>query len=352
MLYGQRAICECTKVNMKSTNLDHNLMQQLFDSRVTTFWKHALSIDGSVTPHVIPNVIIMGAVASAICAASWLLLKTTGIMLSLPVAPFEFIGAALGLLLVLRTNAGYDRWWEGRKLWGGIVNQSRNLAISGLTYGPKDAAWQDEFVRWVASFPYVSCATLRDETTLPEVEDLVGKEAAAELCKANHMPSFVAQKLALLLRESYESLGMDRFAFMQADRERALLIDHLGACERIKATPLAFGYSVKIRRFIAIFLLTLPLALLHTIGHNLLIPAITMLVAYPLFALDQLGLELQNPFSVDNLDHLPLTEISKTIEHNVMSLKQPQSESPYGQLERMNRDVATALDTVHLGAHS
>ena len=69
--------------------------------------------------------------------------------LGIEVTPFEVAGGALSLLLVLRTNAGYDRWWEGRRLWGGIVNQSRNLAIAALSYGPDDPAWRDRFVRRV-----------------------------------------------------------------------------------------------------------------------------------------------------------------------------------------------------------
>ena len=92
---------------------------------------------------------------------------------------------------------------------------------------------------------------------------------------------------------------------MQVDRERAALIDHIGACERILKTPLPLVYAIKIRRFIALFLLTLPFALLHRINGDWLVPFITMMVAYPLMSLDQIGIELQNPFSKANLSHLP-----------------------------------------------
>ena len=105
---------------------------------------------------------------------------------------------------------------------------------------------------------------------------------------------------------------MDRFAFVQIDKERASLIDHIGACERILKTPLPMVYAIKIRRFIALFLLTLPFALLNRINGDWLVPFITMMVAYPLVSLDQIGIELQNPFCVDNLSHLPLDE-RKTI---------------------------------------
>jgi putative membrane protein len=113
---------------------------------------------------------------------------------------------------------------------------------------------------------------------------------------------------------------MDRFAFIQLDKERATLIDHIGACERILKTPLPMVYSIKIRRFIALFLLTLPFALLHRINGDWLVPFITMMVAYPLMSLDQIGIELQNPFSKANLSHLPIGEISATIEKNLTGL--------------------------------
>lgn len=290
------------------------------ETNASTFWRQAFALKGSITLHVLPNVCFMGVVASLICGVVWLVERFIGVRLGLTVAPYEFIGAALSLLLLLRTNAGYDRWWEGRKLWGGIVNQCRNLAISGMSYGPKEPEWQADFVRWIAVFPHAARASLRGQKPAGEILALVGTEAADQLSRADHMPSAVSVKLASLLREGCKQNGMDGFAFIQLDRERAALIDHIGACERIMKAPLPLAYCIKIRRFIAIFLLTLPLALIHEVGNNWLVPALTMLVAYPLFSLDQLGLELQNPFNTSNLSHLPLDEISATIERNVMAI--------------------------------
>jgi putative membrane protein len=235
-------------------------------------------------------------------------------------------GAVLGALLVFRTNAGYDRWWEARKLWGGIVNQSRNLAISALSYGPAGAEWKDNFVRWAASFAHVSRATLRGDSMPREVVGLVGSPAAEQITAAGHWPSFVALRLGKLLCAARDSSQLDGFAFLQLDKERATLIDHIGGCERILKTPLARVYSIKIRRFIAIFLLTLPFALLHRTTSDWLVPIITMLVAYPLLSLDQIGMELQNPFKTSNLGHLPLEDISNTIEGNLLGLLKAESE--------------------------
>ena len=281
------------------------------------FWRQAFAVHGSITPHVVPHVLLFGVLASVVCAAAWLFERLFQVRLGLAVAPYEFAGAALGLLLILRTNAGHSRWWEARKLWGGIVNQSRNLAITALAYGPSDPVWRQQFVRWASSFPHAARASLRGERTCPEIVALVGQEAATLIAAADHAPSYVALKLGALLRDATENHGMDRFAFLQADRERALLIDHIGGCERILKTPLPLVYAIKIRRFLVIFLVTLPFGLLHKVPGDWLIPLITMMVAYPLVSLDQIGIELQNPFAKDNLSHLPLDDIAATIERNL-----------------------------------
>ena len=265
-------------------------------------------------------VLVFGLIATGIYVISYLLESVLNFRVALTVAPYELLGAALGLLLVLRTNSGYERWWEARKLWGGIVNQSRNLVISATAYGPDNEAWRKEMIGWAAVFPHVARASLRGEAVPAQVENLIGKENAEAVAAADHMPIFVVLKLAHLLHHARTNEGMDGFAFMQIDRERALLIDHIGACERILKTPLPRVYSIKIRRFIFLFLCTLPIALLHRLNSDWLVPLITMMVAYPLLALDQIGVEMENPFSTKNMDHLPLDDISATIERNLRAL--------------------------------
>ncbi len=286
------------------------------------FWREAFAWQGSVTPLVVPHVLTFGLIATVICGIAWLGERLYQVNIGLEIAPFEIAGAALGLLLILRTNAGYDRWWEARKLWGGIVNQSRNVVISALSYGPLDPVWREKFVKWAAVFSHVARCSLRAEPLSPEVAELIGPDDTPRLAASLHRPSFVALKLGELLREACDRDTLDRFAFLQIDRERALLIDHIGACERILKSPLPTVYSIKIRRFIALFLLTLPFALLHRMNSDWLVPLITMMVAYPLMSLDQIGIELQNPFSKANLSHLPLGDISATIENNLLDLMQ------------------------------
>ena len=298
-----------------------------------SYWLDAFTFRGSVTPHVVPVVLTFGILSTGICALSWLAEQTVGHRLALQEAPYEIAGAILGLLLIFRTNAGYDRWWEARKLWGGIVNQSRNLTITGLTYGPTDAKWRQRFIAWTAAFPHVARNSLRGDRVPTEVTHLLGERESGLLEECEHMPSLVSMKIAMLLREATDRHGMDRFAFLRVDHERAELINHIGACERILKTPVPRVYAIKVRRFIALFLLTLPLSLLHKLESDWLIPIITMMVAYPLVALDQISVELQNPFNSLNLSHLPLDDIAAMIERNVTALsayRGVEDESPEG----------------------
>lgn len=275
------------------------------------FWSEVFQLHGSVTPYVLLRVMIFVAIATVVFTVD----ELTGIQTGLVVAPYEIVGVVLALLLVIRTNAGYDRWYEARKLWGSIVNQSRNLATIGAVYGPRDRGWQEEFTRWTAAFPHACRHLLRNETDFQDLEHLLGAERAAQLAATKHAPLFVAGKIASLLRQALHREQFDRFAFLQAEHERASLIDHIGGCERILKTPLARVFSIKIRRFIFLYLIALPVAIVDKTGLST--PLIVLVVAYPLLSLDQIGIELQNPFSRDRLSHLPIDEIAKNIEANV-----------------------------------
>jgi putative membrane protein len=277
------------------------------------FWSEIVQIQGSATPFVMWRTLVFGLIASVIT----LVHTAPAFNLGIPVAPYEVVGVALGALLVLRTNAAYERWWEGRRLWGGIVNQCRNLAIQALSYGPDDPDWRRQIVGWIASFAHVARHSLRAERHLPELDRLVGSVKAQRIASVEHMPTTVALVIGRLLREGADR-GMDRFAFVRAEEERAKLIDHVGGCERILKTPLPEAYSIEIRQFIFVFLVSLPFGIL--LKADWLTPIVTMLVAFPILALDEIGVELQNPFSERRLNHLPLDQICEDLERNLTAL--------------------------------
>ncbi len=287
-----------------------------FRDKELLFWVEVFGIQGSALPLIVLRVLVIGGYASLVKVLhdSELL----GYQLHSNIGPHEVAGVALGLLLVLRTNAGYERWWEGRKLWGGIVNQSRNLAIDALAYGPADREWREQVVRWTAAFPHATRLSLRDQRQSDSLTALLGQEAADRLFACHHMPNAVARHIASLLREGFENLGMSPFAYHQTEAQRASLIDHMGACERIRSSPLPLAYRIEIRRFILFFLLTLPFAILEDAGW--LTPVATMLVAAPIFALDKIGTELQFPFTLTSLNKLPLDQLCLKIETDLLAL--------------------------------
>lgn len=280
------------------------------------FWREVLTLNGSVTPFVKGRVLAFGIWGAIV----WAIDAYTPFHSGLGVAPYEIIGVVLALLLVLRTNAGYDRWYEGRKLWGGIVNQSRNLAVIGIAYGPRDLEWRSLFLRWTAAFPHLARLSLRGERSVAELEKLLPSDELRDLRQADHLPLFSTQRIAQLLQYARRQQAMDGFAFMQAEEQRSQLIDHIGACERILKTPLAQVVSIKVRRFLFLYLLVLPVAVVDRSGA--LTPLLTVLVAYPLLSLDQIGIELENPFSKHRLSHLPLEEIGAAIQRNILALEE------------------------------
>lgn len=277
------------------------------------FWSEVFTLHNSVTPEIKGRLAVFGAFATVV----WVIGANTSFIPTSGVAPYELIGVVLALLLVLRTNSGYDRWYEGRKLWGGIVNQSRNLAQIALAYGPHDAEWRSSMIRWTAAFSHACRHSLRGEFNLDDMRQLLGDRETEELVAAQHMPMYVAGRLARLLRQALDSERLDRFAFLQAEQQRDQLIDHIGACERILKTPLAKAFSVKIRRFLFLYLVALPFGIFDKAG--VMTPLIVMIVAYPLLSLDQIGVELQNPFSTKRLSHLPLEDICATIQENLLA---------------------------------
>jgi putative membrane protein len=276
-----------------------------------SFFKSALALKGSVTPKVMKKVIYFFFYA---CIVSYLCHKFPSA--ALPIGPFEYGGLFLGLLLVFRINTGYDRWWEARKLWGNVVNQSRNLGIILVNYThPESKDWVLKMTNMIAALPYLMKDHLREQKRLEYLDYLIDENNMQRLKEAQHRPTVLASMMAHELQIARQSHGLDSFAFIHAQDQIEHIVDAQGACERILKTPMPFVMAVKSRRFILFFLLVLPFALANI--SLIISPWIVGFVSYALFSLDQIGVELQNPFSEKNLSHLPLDNICRTIEKNI-----------------------------------
>jgi putative membrane protein len=279
------------------------------------FFQTALKIQGSATPKVIKIVLFFMLYAIFISILGHLYRN-----IALPIGPFEYGGLIMGLIVVFRINSGYDRWWEARKLWGNIVNQSRNFVIVLLNYTKtNDKPWVINTCQMMAALPFLIKTQLRGQKPRKDkLDKLLSDDIYTVICNDKNPANILSSIIAQELQTARDIHGMDGFAFLKADDQREQILNAQGACERILNTPMPLVMAIKSRRFILLFLLVLPFALINV--SVFLTPWVMFLVAYALLSLDQISIELQNPFSEENLSHLPLDTICQTIKSNILEL--------------------------------
>jgi ion channel-forming bestrophin family protein len=281
-----------------------------YDSHKWT--NHLLDIKGSVVRQIFWRVVLFVAWSAAVAAFDRYV-RPIGV----PSTVHTLIGVALGLLLVFRTNASYERFWEGRKLWGGIVNESRNLARSAAAFLRDQPQLLRPIVLWTAAFSYASMNSLRGVRGLGGVASRLPKDEVAEALAAQHVPSAVARRISDLLVKARDEGHITDYVVVNIDGNVQLLIDYIGGCERIQKTPLPFAYVVHLRRALILYCLTLPFALVESYGWKTIID--TLLITYVLFGIEEIGVEIENPFGEDDND-LPLEQICSTIERNLLAV--------------------------------
>jgi ion channel-forming bestrophin family protein len=236
---------------------------------------------------------------------------------SVPSTVHGLVGTALGLLLVFRTNSSYDRFWEGRRMWGGIVNETRNLARGACVHLKDDPALLGEVVRWTVAWAYASMHSLRGRSDLGPIAGRLPPDEVEAAIGAQHTPLAVATRISLSLHEAKQRGLISDYIQAALDQNVQLLIDYLGACERIRKTPLPFAYVVHLRRALILYCFTLPFALVEAFGWGTVLD--TLLVAYVFFGIEEIGVEIEDPFGEDDND-LPVEGICVTIERNLMAL--------------------------------
>jgi len=245
--------------------------------------------------------------------------------LSLSVGYHEIAGAIIALALAFRTNTGYARFWEGRTLWGAIVNASRNLVRTVEVHARPDAKELERFATWVVVYAHTTRRSLREQDQAPEIAALLGDEELSGLRAQPHRPLAAAAELSRQLRDIAMKHAMAPMMVTHAESLIANLVDYLGGCERIRRTPTPYGFVLLVRRCIVIFLASLPLALVDSQGIRTII--VTMLVAYPVLMIEALASELDDPFGHDAND-LPLSRICAIIEKNLLGTEPPPSNAP------------------------
>ncbi|MBM3430861.1 MAG: hypothetical protein FJX99_07755 [Bacteroidetes bacterium] len=214
---------------------------------------------------------------------------------------YQLLGFVISLLLIFRTNTAYDRWWEGRKLWGSVVNDSRNFILKINAVLPKqDAEWHKSHIVHFTS-------AMRDH-----LRDI--PYAALNLEQTIHAPLHIMTQIQQKLASQKKSGFISEENFLALEKHLVQLIDSLGGCERIKNTPIPYSYSMFFKKFIFLYVVTLPLAFVVQFGYYSII--ISVFFFYVLVSIEVLAEEIEDPFGTDDND-LPIDDICRRIERNL-----------------------------------
>ena len=261
------------------------------------------SFHKSDTVRILWKELIYIAILTAIITALELHFYPTSSVLKNLTSVYSLLGFVISLLLVFRTNTAYDRWWEGRKIWGSVVNDSRNLSslLSSLDLNTSERSYYTELI--------IAFSKSMKEHLRRNKLDLVfplDKSASAE-----NQPLWIAHELRKSLHELRATNRIDSIEWQQLSRHLDQLIDSLGACERILNTPIPFSYSLFFKKFIFIYVVTMPLAFVELFEYWSVL--ISTFVFYALVSMEILAEEIEDPFGTDDND-LPLDDICDRIE--------------------------------------
>ncbi len=233
------------------------------------------------------------------------------------IAMHSLLGIVLGLFLVFRTNTAYDRWWEGRKLWGGMVNSTRNFAIKlNACISKENHEDRDWFAKMIPNFVFAMKESLRAGVQFAEM-DPPDDGFVNDLKRFKHKPNRIAALLYSRINELYTNKKLTGDQLINVDKELKDFIDLLGACERIKHTPIPHSFMMYIKKFITIYILTVPFGFVTQSGY-MTIP-IVVLISFVLLSVELISEEIEDPFGRD-LNDLPLDELSVKMRENVREI--------------------------------
>lgn len=227
-------------------------------------------------------------------------IKNVGMMHSL-------LGFVISMLLVFRTNTSYDRWWDGRKLLGGLTNVSRNFAIKlkALKLHSED---QDFFRYGIPKYAFALKEHLREKQYFGKDSFLI------EIDGGKHIPNQVAASLTNRIYQLHSEGKITGEQLIVLNNDLSQFTDICGGCERIKNTPIPYSYSAFIKKFIFTYVITLPFGWVFSLGY--FVVPIVPFILYVLASLELIAEEIENPFGKDAND-LPVDEICSNIEKHI-----------------------------------
>lgn len=286
-----------------------------------SFEKHrwlrtALQLKGSVVLDVLPRSLFCGFFGLIVSIAFH-----KEIPVSVPALASLIPNIVLGLLLVFRTNTAYDRFWEGRKAWGKLVNDTRNLArqiwVTVREKTERDRAEKIEALHLLVAFAIATKSHLRQEQIETELEHLLSPDYISKLKNINHPPLRVAFWIGDYLQFQQQRGRIEIHQLIEMQLLLNGLVDCLGACERILKTPMPVAYAIHLKQLILLYCLSLPFQMVGSLEWWT--APVVVLISFTLFGIEAIGIEIENPFGRDPND-LPLDTICETMLKNIRDL--------------------------------
>ena len=286
----------------------------------------ALQLQGSVAPTIFPRVLLCGGFGFLVSILYYFKLPITGNLLDNLVTNVVY-NLVLGLLLVFRTNTAYDRFWEGRKSWGVLVVNVRNLArqiqvsVQGLE--PIDRENKASVMRLFGTFASATKLQLRQETLNGELE-MVTPCQFLQLKSVKNPPLKIALWIGDYLQQQHERnyLNNNQLAAMNGLLDQ--MVEALTSCERILETPIPLAYAIYLKRLLLIYGFALPFQIFDSSGWWT--GLVVGIISFILFGIEEIGNEIENPFG-RNPNDLPLDEICTTMIENLEDLTKIQEEN-------------------------
>jgi putative membrane protein len=271
---------------------------------------------GSVLPQILPRLLVLLALAVAVVAAH---VELPAYKVPLSAAPFSLFGFTLAIFLGFYNNASYDRFWEGRKQWGALLNTTRSLARQALTLSgqPTGAAGPRHFVRLLIAFTYALKHQLRRTDAAPDLARLLPTPEAQATLAATFKPVVLLLEMSRWVQQGREAGQLESTTQLAFDHNFNQLSDILGSCERLANTPIPFTYSVLLHRTVYLYCFLLPFGLVDSTGW--ITPLIVAFVGYTFMALDAIMREIEEPFGLEDND-LALNTMSSTIEATLLEM--------------------------------
>jgi ion channel-forming bestrophin family protein len=293
-------------------NVGTPLIKSLSTSQ--TWFRVAFRFRGSVIPEIMPRVILCGCFGLFIYLLHYLKFRV-----SYPALGILIPSLVLGLLLVFRTNTAYERYWEGRKAWGNIVNAIRNLArqilVAIADHQPE--LEKIEALYLLPAFAIASKLHLRHEPINSELEPLLSPYQYQKLQSMNHPPLEIMFWLSEYLQTSYRQGYLDVYQLNSLSILVNSLVDAIGACERIQNTPIPLAYAIHLKQLLLIYCLSLPFQVVDQMEW--ITPIVVALVSFTLLGIEEIGIQIEDPFGRDAND-LPLDVICNNIQRNINDL--------------------------------